>query len=130
MTNLLQQQARGLTYIIVSDSQAAIQHITNPRSQSGQAVIKRIYKLASNLQSRNAPAFRLQWIPAHANVKGDEIADKLAKQAIHETLTDIQELLIPTALKAAREIQTIKMNRSNRRRYIRIRIWASWKTIH
>jgi ribonuclease HI len=102
---LLSQDIPKMTYVIVSDSQAAIRQIANPRHQSGQAIVRNIYKLKKDMRERGAPEVRLQWIPAHASVIGDEIADKLAKEATEGVLTRIDKLLIPSALKRTRKLQ-------------------------
>ena len=63
------------TYVVVSDSQAAIQQIGNPKNQSGQAIVQRIYAKFHKLEIEQGPSVRLQWVPAHVMVVGDEIAD-------------------------------------------------------
>ena len=102
-TNRLRQVAENLTYVVVSDSQTAIRQLENPRNQSGQASVQRIYGILHDLEIRQGPSVRLQWVPAHTMVVGDEIADQLAKKATEGTLRKIKGLTITAALKKAKE---------------------------
>lgn len=92
-------KARDLTYVIVSDSQSAIRTVSRPSLQSGQAVIRLIVNTTMEIKRREGLHIRLQWVPAHAMVVGDEIADELAKQATEGTLDPIPGLTLSAALK-------------------------------
>jgi ribonuclease HI len=95
--------AKSLTYVVVSDSQAAIQQIRNPRNHSSQAIVQDIYRTMHNLEANRGPGVRLQWVPAHAMVIGDEIADELAKQVTEGTLNEIKHLTTAAALSKTKE---------------------------
>lgn len=91
------------TYVVVSDSQTAIQQIGNPRNQSGQAIVRRIYLKLHNLELKQGLTVRLQWVPAHTMVIGDEVADQLAKRATEGELEEIKGLTITSALKKMKD---------------------------
>jgi ribonuclease HI len=95
--------AKSLTYVVVSDSQAAIQQIGNPRNRSGQETVQDIYRTMHNLEVNQGPSVRLQWVPAHVMVIGDEIADELAKRATEGTLNEIKHLTTAAALRKTKE---------------------------
>jgi ribonuclease HI len=73
--------ANVLTYVVVSDSQAAIKGVSRPCRQSGQLMLRQINQLASEIRDRGGPKVRLQWVPAHAKMRGNEIANALAREA-------------------------------------------------
>lgn len=100
-----QEHAKHLTYVIASDSQAAIQQIGNPKNQSGQATVRKIYQLKRNLENRLLPNVRMQWIPAHASVVEDEIADQLAKEATKGHLEKVKGITMTKAIADMRKHQ-------------------------
>jgi len=97
--SIMGDRAKNLTYVIVSDSQAAIRAASKPSRQSGQAVTRLMVNTAREIRSRGGPHVRLQWVPAHAMVVGDEIADELAKKATEGVLDPIPGLTLSSALK-------------------------------
>ena len=65
--------------VIFTDSQSAVEAVENWKSEAARNVEKVV--LTSDFISRlYGVEITLQWIPAHCGVKGNEIADKLAKQ--------------------------------------------------
>jgi ribonuclease HI len=62
------------------DSQAAIQQIRYLTGGGGQAITLQIYRRALELQRKHHPV-TLRWVPGHANIEGNERADKAAKEA-------------------------------------------------
>lgn len=69
-------------YTIACDSKTALQAITKPaRRASGQHIVRTIHGMAQFYQESLNIRFKLQWIPSHSKISGNELADKLAKQA-------------------------------------------------
>jgi ribonuclease HI len=62
--------------IIFIDNQASIRAINNPTSQSGQYILRQIIQ---ELNLRLNRRIEIHWIPAHIEIEGNEIADRLAK---------------------------------------------------
>jgi ribonuclease HI len=71
------------TYTILSDVKAAIQRIANTSKNSCQEIVNQIGQLVKYARQRLLMSLRLQWIPGHDNIPGNETADKLAKEAVH-----------------------------------------------
>lgn len=65
---------------IFSDSMSALQAIQNPGNKSGQQIIHAILQAAKNTKTHGT-AIRLQWIPGHCEIPGNDVADQLAKEA-------------------------------------------------
>ncbi|THC94138.1 hypothetical protein EYZ11_006387 [Aspergillus tanneri] len=63
---------------ILSDSMSALQAIQNPRNKSAQRIIHATLQAARNAKTHGI-AVRLQWMPGHCEVPGNDIADQLAK---------------------------------------------------
>src|SRR4030095_10724096 len=61
------------------DSIAAIKRLQHLRLGSGQSVAIAIHTLAHDLQELGTQ-LHIHWVPGHQQVKGNEIADSLAKQ--------------------------------------------------
>ena len=59
---------------------SALQAIQNPGNKSGQQIIHAILEAAKNTKTHGT-AIRLQWIPGHCEIPGNDIADRLAKEA-------------------------------------------------
>jgi ribonuclease HI len=72
---------RDKKYTIVSDSQSAIKAIANPSNKPGQAIVHRILDRVQAFRDRRIK-IRLHWIPGHIGIEGNELADRLAKQAV------------------------------------------------
>ena len=68
------------TATILSDSMSALQAIQNPKTKSAQQIIYAILQSAKNTKSHGI-AIRLQWIPGHCEVPGNDTADQLAREA-------------------------------------------------
>jgi ribonuclease HI len=80
-----QTQFRSIELLkILSDSQQSIGILTlNWKSQSYFNVIKEIKAKLETLQ-QSGMRIELEWTPGHAEVQGNEIADRLAKEAAKE----------------------------------------------
>jgi len=93
-------------YIYV-DNQSSIQAIDKPKQQSGQYIIRNILQSLEELQNQRPNLeFRIEWVPGHMNIDGNEKADEEAKKAALEKLSEEQAPLYPK-LKSA---QTTKIN--------------------
>ncbi len=97
--NGVAEDQEGL-YTIVSDSQSAIQAISNPSARPGQAIVQRILQGVEALRTRRIK-IHLLWIPGHSGNDGNAAADLLAKEAVD--LPEQQEFghLVSTYRKAS-----------------------------
>ncbi|GBO28484.1 hypothetical protein AVEN_224663-1, partial [Araneus ventricosus] len=62
---------------ILTDSRSSIQHLANwhrVRDSTGMNILNKLKSLSVSYR------IHLQWIPSHVNIKGNEIADALAKE--------------------------------------------------
>ena len=85
---------------IFSDSQAAMKSLAKPKRQSGQAIIARILDEIDALHLITPSyALRLEWVPGHVGIEGNEKADQAAKSAAIEKINPTTP---PTILKSAR----------------------------
>ncbi|RVE49912.1 hypothetical protein evm_005380 [Chilo suppressalis] len=67
--------------VIMSDSKSAIQHLN--RCVSGKRGVPVAYKILQKLHEINSSgkSIKLQWVPSHIGISGNEEADRLAKEA-------------------------------------------------
>ncbi len=75
--DIVEGQNTAKKAIIYTDNQAAIKTLANPQSKSAQYIVQQIVKQYNRLIC----PVEIHWIPAHAGVPGNEIADWLAKRA-------------------------------------------------
>ena len=66
------------SYIVLSDSAAAIEHARSGEMGLGQRLAVAIIEVCSRLTSRGN-TLTLRWVPSHLEIEGNEIADDLAK---------------------------------------------------
>lgn len=74
--------------LIATDSKAALQAIQHPWPHDNVNLITSIRLLASQLQDRGT-YITLTWIPGHAQIHGNELADAAAKRATSRPAHDI-----------------------------------------
>ena len=99
-----------------ADNSSAIRAIFNPSNKAGQHYTYRFHRKLSNFLDQN-PNNRLtiSWCPSHTNIKGNEKADKLAKEA--------------TTLARDGPISTSRSNALRRAKLVTARTWRKqWET--
>jgi hypothetical protein len=104
---------------VLSDSQAAIQAVARPGRPSGQYILQDIYIRAKALQETGAE-LRVQWVPAHVGIAGNEEADRVAKLAASQRGQNRGVGVAPPTL--------IRLA-SAAKRCVRARIAARWKKL-
>ena len=72
--------------VIFTDNQAALQALQNPGRPSGQYIIRKIIE-ALTAASTHGLYVEFHWITAHQGIEGNELADRLAKEATGWTQT-------------------------------------------
>jgi ribonuclease HI len=97
---------------IFTDNQSAIQAIESPRKQSGQYIIKGIIDITDRIHAiKPTTNIRIEWVPGHENIDGNEQADQAAKTAATPNATP----------------PTIRM-RSAQKRLIQSSMKTKWET--
>lgn len=64
---------------IYSDCKSALQALQDPRLQSGQPVFKHLLEKLDDIRVANGPEIQFGWVPAHADVEGNEKANTLSR---------------------------------------------------
>lgn len=98
--------------VIASDSSSALISIKNVVSESRQDIIYEIVQLGNNI-IKSGVIISLLWVPAHIGVSGNEMADKLAKQAAQQTMIDMD----------------IKYSKSEIKSIVKTKILGKWQHI-
>jgi len=75
---------------VFSDNQAALLRLKTPSDAPSQACKIRAIEAASLIASKGATV-RLNWVPGHKDVPGNELADSLAKEATLEPFPNREE---------------------------------------
>ena len=76
----------GQEIYVYADNQAAIYRLNNLSDNPGQQWLLRCIRAAKRITTKKA-SIHLQWAPGHNDVKGNEKADTLAKEAAKERPT-------------------------------------------
>jgi ribonuclease HI len=74
-----EQQERNKV-CIYTDNQAAIRSVAKPKGKSGAYLLHKITRLIDDLHQRHVRV-EIRWIPSHQGIRGNEAADKAAKEA-------------------------------------------------
>lgn len=72
----------GQKFKVFSDNQASLNRLQSPTDAPGQACQIRS-SLATEVANRKGATIELHWVPGHADIPGNELADSLAKSASH-----------------------------------------------
>ena len=103
----IEHEARQYTFlppnrfVIFSDNQAALNSLAKPRQQSGQFIIALTLEGIRNLKAQGGPSIIFRWVPAHAGVPWNELANSLAREATEKERAP-QEPFLPRLRTAAR----------------------------
>jgi ribonuclease HI len=95
----------GKEVSIYMDNQALIAAIKKPKATSGQYLVQEFIDAASEVHAK----VTVKWISSHSEVKGNEEADKLAKEAANgrasrrEDLPPLLRKRLPTSASATRQ---------------------------
>ena len=108
---------------ILTDNQSAIQAVDSSKRQSGQYIVKEILDTIDRIQEiKPSSAIRIEWVPGHTNITGNERADQGAKVVASPSTTpsnirmkSAQNRSIQTMTKTKWEIEW-KMGKTNARR--------------
>ena len=70
---------RGLQFRVFTDSQAAMQRLQDDRPGPRQALARRGIRVAKLGITERGAVIRVEWIPSHCGVQGNELADSCAR---------------------------------------------------
>ena len=80
----------GKEYTIFSDCQPAIQRARADQLGPGQCWARAIIEVASRLRARGNST-DIPWAPAHRGIKGNEVADGMAKEVAEGRAHEVEE---------------------------------------
>jgi ribonuclease HI len=87
--------------VIFTDSLSSIHTLRKTNVTQNTILISSIF---SRLDERKGPATSFEWIPSHTGIMGNELADRLAKQALSRQEIDIQDTQTSRSQQIARII--------------------------
>ena len=71
--------------VILTDSKSALKSIKSVNR--GQVNRRKVYNIIQLLQNNPGKRIRMQWIPSHSGIEGNEVADSCARSAVVEGAT-------------------------------------------
>ena len=94
-----QRAKPGETYKIYTDNQAGLHRLATVSDNPGQACQIRAINASKELVQKGA-TITLNWVPGHTDIAGNELADKLAKEATLQATTTRETSFAVLQLKA------------------------------
>lgn len=85
--------------LICSDSSSVLGSLRSFISKSRQDILYEVLQLSTNLVSKGSQV-KFMWVPAHVGIRGNEMADKLAKRALLKDTVELQISLSKTEVKS------------------------------
>ncbi|XP_058828102.1 uncharacterized protein LOC131687996 [Topomyia yanbarensis] len=94
--------------VIITDSKSACEGILNQEKANDNFLIFDINKMRNHLQDRR---IKIQWIPSHIEVRGNELADRAAVQATKQIQDMFESLTLGDTLRLAKKAMWAKWTR-------------------
>ncbi len=111
------------TYTIFTDSRAGLQALASPLRKPGSQIIQEINDIAHFAKDRHHIHLNLRWIPSHSGIKGNEEADRLAKNSVGQVPNHRFSRLASLQRKATKADTLLEWstewNRSTKGQYLR-----------
>ena len=114
------RQQSGEEYIVFSDRQPAIRRAMSDSLGEGQYWVRAIIEVATQLVA-NSNVVWVLWVPAHAGIRGNKVADGMAKEAAGDRAHDVPDEI---------RWQTSLSHLSRRAAEGRARATSQWVTDH
>jgi ribonuclease HI len=76
-------RSRVHTVHIYTDCQSVLDVLTRPRQQDNQALVDEIVEMTRKMESQGCN-LEFRWVPAHSGVRGNEAANRLARETTSE----------------------------------------------
>ena len=81
-------EVRPRSVLVATDSKASLQALKHPQPSDNISLLTCIFSLAQNLQELGT-SITLLWIPGHATIRGNERADRAAREASSRPNIDV-----------------------------------------
>ena len=80
--------SRPVSVLIATDSKASLQALRKRQPLDNVGLITAIHHLAQNIRAQGT-TISLHWVPGHADIRGNELADSAARAAAAHPTTDV-----------------------------------------